>query len=48
MPLIGPREMPSGLASATAPPAAVVDVWVPWPLESRAVSGKTSPPTTAL
>lgn len=39
MPWIGPRLMPSGFASVTGPPADVVAVWVPCPLESRALSG---------
>jgi hypothetical protein len=45
---MAPRSMPSGFAFATGPPAEVVDVWVPWPFESRALSGNTSPPMTAL
>jgi hypothetical protein len=48
MPWMAPRSIPSGFAWATGPPAAVVEVWVPWPLESRALSGYTSPPMTAL
>jgi hypothetical protein len=40
--------MPSGFACATAPPAEVVEVCVPCPSESRALSGYCSSPTTAL
>ncbi len=37
MPWIGPRWIPNREALASGLPAAVLVVWVPWPLESRAV-----------
>jgi hypothetical protein len=38
MPWIGPRGMPK-IDAVAGPPADVLAVWVPWPLESRALSG---------
>src|SRR5688500_1522383 len=37
MPLIGPRSTPNRIADERRRPAAVLDVWVPWPSASRAL-----------